>query len=70
MKRLFVKRTDETVKTGIADHQIVHIEGKQWDGDVLVLSVIVRDLDGGPAGPYKVANADTEEREVDKAVKA
>jgi hypothetical protein len=61
-EKLFVLQNADTIANGIAGCQIRTIEGKEWvDGD-LILTVLVVDMDGGLAGPYKIPQSQTEVR--------
>lgn len=63
-QKVFVKQNEATIKNGTAGLQIAHIEGKEREGDVLMLTVLVCDVDGGLAGPYKIPQSETEVREI------
>lgn len=63
-QKLFVKQNEATIANGTAGLQIAHIEGKEWEGEVLMLTILVRDVDGGLAGPYKIPQSETEVREI------
>ena len=59
-EKLFVSQNADTIANGIAGLQIRTIEGEEWvDGD-LILTVLVVDMDGSLAGPYKIPQSQTE----------
>lgn len=49
---------------GTAGLQVAQIERKEREGEVLMLTILVRDVDGGLAGPYKIPESETEIREM------
>ena len=63
-QKVFIKQNEATIKNGTAGLQVAYIEGEKWEGEILMLTVLVRDMDGGLAGPYKIPQSETEVREI------
>lgn len=64
-RKMFVKRSDATVRDGTAGCEIICVAGRKVTEDAVMLNVYLADLNGGLAGPYRISEFDTEIRTIE-----
>ena len=62
--KMFLKQNEDTIKNGTAGCKVALVEREYEKDGVVMVSVLVRDYDNFPCGPYQLPKEYLEVREI------